>query len=390
MVASPMSSIAVENVALPGLGPPPPEPVARSRDPEGALRELFGFPTFRPGQREAVEAAVAGRDVLVVMPTGLGQVALLPAAGADARGPDGRGLAAGVADAGPGARRSSAIAPGVVGLVNAQQDAAVNRRMLDRAAPGSCALLYVAPERFSSPGLPGARSSARGSGCSWSTRRTACRSGGTTSGRTTSALARRRALARRGRDRRARRRPRRRRCAADIVARLGLRDPRARGDGLRSPEPLVRGRAVREQGRRPPRRSPPRWPSRARCRASSTRARARRRAARDRLADARRARRSPTTPACRATRGAEAQRRVHGRRGAGGRRHQRVRDGHRQGRRAHRRATRASRARSRRTTRRPAARAATGSRRAACCSPRARTRACTSSSSSARRSPTTR
>ena len=66
-------STAIENVSLPGLGPPPPEPVARSRDPEGALHELFGFEGFRRGQREAVEAAVAGRDVLVVMPTGSGK-----------------------------------------------------------------------------------------------------------------------------------------------------------------------------------------------------------------------------------------------------------------------------------------------------------------------------
>src|SRR5918992_5425113 len=38
-----------------------------------ALREHFGFPAFRPGQREAVEAALAGQDVLVVMPTGSGK-----------------------------------------------------------------------------------------------------------------------------------------------------------------------------------------------------------------------------------------------------------------------------------------------------------------------------
>src|SRR2546423_11453611 len=37
------------------------------------LRERFGFPAFRRGQREAVEAAIAGRDVLVVMPTGSGK-----------------------------------------------------------------------------------------------------------------------------------------------------------------------------------------------------------------------------------------------------------------------------------------------------------------------------
>jgi ATP-dependent DNA helicase RecQ len=38
-----------------------------------SLRELFGFPAFRPGQREACEAALADRDVLVVMPTGSGK-----------------------------------------------------------------------------------------------------------------------------------------------------------------------------------------------------------------------------------------------------------------------------------------------------------------------------
>src|SRR5437773_12348902 len=42
-------------------------------DLDAALGEHFGFPAFRPGQREAVEAALAGRDVLVVMPTGSGK-----------------------------------------------------------------------------------------------------------------------------------------------------------------------------------------------------------------------------------------------------------------------------------------------------------------------------
>jgi ATP-dependent DNA helicase RecQ len=37
------------------------------------LLERFGLEAFRPGQREAVEAALAGRDSLVVMPTGGGK-----------------------------------------------------------------------------------------------------------------------------------------------------------------------------------------------------------------------------------------------------------------------------------------------------------------------------
>jgi ATP-dependent DNA helicase RecQ len=151
MVAGPMS-VAIENVALPGLGPPPPEAVARSRDPEGALHELFGFPAFRPGQREAVEAAVAARDVLVVMPTGSGKSlcyqlpALMRADLTLVVSP----LVSLMQDQVQALER---VAPGYVGLVNAQQDAAANRRAIERAAAGELRLLYVAPERFSSPGF---------------------------------------------------------------------------------------------------------------------------------------------------------------------------------------------------------------------------------------------
>ena len=145
-------SLAIENVALPGLGPPPPEPVARSRDPEGALHELFGFEGFRPGQREAVEAAVAGRDVLVVMPTGSGKSlcyqlpALMRADLTVVVSP----LVSLMQDQVEAVER---VAPGFVGLVNAQQDSSVNRRVVERAARGDLRLLYVAPERFSSPGF---------------------------------------------------------------------------------------------------------------------------------------------------------------------------------------------------------------------------------------------
>ena len=145
-------STTLENVALPGLGPPPPEPVARSRDPEGALRELFGFPGFRPGQREAVEAAAASRDVLVVMPTGSGKSlcyqlpALMRADLTLVVSP----LVSLMQDQVDAVER---VAPGYVGLVNAQQDSSTNRKVVERAARGDLRLLYVAPERFSSPGF---------------------------------------------------------------------------------------------------------------------------------------------------------------------------------------------------------------------------------------------
>ncbi len=40
---------------------------------DGVLRDVFGFATFRPGQREIIEATVAGRDCVGIMPTGAGK-----------------------------------------------------------------------------------------------------------------------------------------------------------------------------------------------------------------------------------------------------------------------------------------------------------------------------
>jgi ATP-dependent DNA helicase RecQ len=52
--------------------------VMTQSSPSGAgltskLREYFGFRRFRPGQEDAVRAALAGRDTLVLMPTGSGK-----------------------------------------------------------------------------------------------------------------------------------------------------------------------------------------------------------------------------------------------------------------------------------------------------------------------------
>jgi ATP-dependent DNA helicase RecQ len=42
-------------------------------DPETLLRSVFGFPGFRPGQAEIVEAVTAGQNTLAIMPTGGGK-----------------------------------------------------------------------------------------------------------------------------------------------------------------------------------------------------------------------------------------------------------------------------------------------------------------------------
>ena len=46
---------------------------APSRTPEGVLRDVFGFDEFRPGQREVIDAVLAGKDCIALMPTGAGK-----------------------------------------------------------------------------------------------------------------------------------------------------------------------------------------------------------------------------------------------------------------------------------------------------------------------------
>lgn len=41
--------------------------------PEEALKALFGYGTFRPGQKEVIDNILSGRDVFAVMPTGAGK-----------------------------------------------------------------------------------------------------------------------------------------------------------------------------------------------------------------------------------------------------------------------------------------------------------------------------
>jgi ATP-dependent DNA helicase RecQ len=44
-----------------------------AEDPRAALKSLFGYDTFRPGQEEIVSAVLSGRDCVGVMPTGAGK-----------------------------------------------------------------------------------------------------------------------------------------------------------------------------------------------------------------------------------------------------------------------------------------------------------------------------
>jgi ATP-dependent DNA helicase RecQ len=115
-------------------------------DARTALTEHFGYPAFRPGQEAAVESVLAGRDTLVVLPTGGGKslcyqvpALILP-------------------------KLTVVISP-LISLMKDQVDALAARGLpatfvnstltssqisdrIARAIRGDVKLLYVAPERF--------------------------------------------------------------------------------------------------------------------------------------------------------------------------------------------------------------------------------------------------
>jgi len=47
--------------------------LAGSKDPQEVLETVYGYTTFRPGQREIIDAVLAGRDCIGLMPTGAGK-----------------------------------------------------------------------------------------------------------------------------------------------------------------------------------------------------------------------------------------------------------------------------------------------------------------------------
>ncbi len=124
--------------------------VGRPMDPREQLRELFGFEEFRPGQPEAVGAALSDRDALVVMPTGSGKSVCyqLPALIRDDLTLVVSPLVSLMQDQ---VSALEQVAPGRVAVVNAQRGFEANAAALQRVHEGSVRLLYVAPERFGSP-----------------------------------------------------------------------------------------------------------------------------------------------------------------------------------------------------------------------------------------------
>jgi ATP-dependent DNA helicase RecQ len=112
------------------------------------LRERFGHAQLRGPQREVIEAVLAGRDVLLTMPTGGGKSLCyqLPALLLDGLTLVVSPLIALMQDQVDALRAKQIPAA----FVNSSLSAAERRERLEAAAAGELKLLYVTPERFRS------------------------------------------------------------------------------------------------------------------------------------------------------------------------------------------------------------------------------------------------
>ena len=120
-------------------------------DKYSVLKKVFGYDGFRPGQAEIVDAALAGRDVLAVMPTGAGKsvcyqvpALLLP----------GVTLVVSPLISLMQDQVRALVAAGVAAAyLNSSLTAGQQALMLRRAREGWYKIIYVAPERLMTQGF---------------------------------------------------------------------------------------------------------------------------------------------------------------------------------------------------------------------------------------------
>lgn len=126
---------------------------SRESDARAILKSVFGYDDFRPGQWEVIEAALAGRDVFAVMPTGSGKSMCyqLPALVAGGLTLVVSPLIALMRDQ-VGQLTRAGVAAASLNSMNSESEAA---EAWDRLNAGDLRLLFVSPERLAGEGLVG-------------------------------------------------------------------------------------------------------------------------------------------------------------------------------------------------------------------------------------------
>jgi RecQ family ATP-dependent DNA helicase len=126
--------------------------LSNSNDLAKLLRSVFGFARFRANQLEVCEAALAGRDLLLVMPTGAGKSLCyqLPAL---ARGGTALVISPLIALMDDQAAKLTALGLRVA-RIHSGLDRSVARQACVDYLQGALQFLFIAPERLRVPGFP--------------------------------------------------------------------------------------------------------------------------------------------------------------------------------------------------------------------------------------------
>jgi len=115
------------------------------------LESIFGFTSFRASQKAVCEAATAGRDVLLVMPTGAGK-SLCYQLPAIARGGTALVISPLIALMDDQAYKLSSLGLRV-GRIHSGMDRDASRQVCRDYLDGNLQFLFIAPERFRVPGF---------------------------------------------------------------------------------------------------------------------------------------------------------------------------------------------------------------------------------------------
>jgi ATP-dependent DNA helicase RecQ len=134
----------------------------RTRRIRRIAREVLGYESFRPGQEEAMQAVVGGRDTLAVLPSGAGKTAIYQVAGQLLDGP--------VVVVSPlialqrdQVQRLTELEEeaGRAAQLNSTLSAGDQRQALEGVGDGTVRFLFLAPEQLAKPDVVDALAAAR-------------------------------------------------------------------------------------------------------------------------------------------------------------------------------------------------------------------------------------
>jgi DNA topoisomerase III len=152
LVPASKASEARDTTPSPVPRPPTPASGASEARPAELLHTVFGYESFRPNQEAVCEAVIAGRDVLLVMPTGSGKSLCYQLPGV-ARGGVTLVISPLIALMEDQVAKLKAQNCAVERIHSGRDRAASRQACLDYLA-GNLQFLFVAPERLRVPGFP--------------------------------------------------------------------------------------------------------------------------------------------------------------------------------------------------------------------------------------------